>query len=290
MNNLWNKYVIRPLRLILTNGSILILILIILLLDRLVNDSSSVGKLENIDQLLNGVWVYEQFPLAILGLGGTESIFASLITIVAFFFQSFITVVTMLDLKLIYQNSRRGIIHTFGKIFAKDVLWYFLWITLIYLIFGGIALFFYLPSLWLWKTYNINTIIPLSLLAIFLFPVFYSMLSIGGKFSVIEMSWREKSNKVIRALRFSNLLKIYAFYSVRLSIEFISVILAPALALWLFNNRFIAFIAGVVALLIPLATFRASTYEFFLDLYKNDPLISKMFEEHFNATKKIDKL
>lgn len=286
MNNLWNKYVIRPLHLILTNGSILVLILIILLLDRLVNDSGGVGKLESIDQLLNGKWAYEQLPLAVMGLGGTKSIFASLLTIFAFFFQSFITVVTMLDLKLIYQNSRKGIIHTFGKILVKDVLWYFLWITLIYLIFGGIALVFYLPSLWLWKTHNINTIIPLSLLAIFLFPGFYSMLSIGGKISVIEMTWREKFNKVIQALRFSSLIKIYAFYPIRLGIEFVSVILAPALALWLFNNRLIAFIAGVIALLIPLAAFRASTYEFFLDLYKHDPLISKMFEEHFNVTRK----
>lgn len=286
MNNIWTKYVVRPFHLILTNGSILVLILIILLLDRFVNDSNSVVKLENINQLLNGTWAYEQLPLAIKGLGRTQSILASIITIIAFFFQSFITVVTMLDLKLIYQNLRKGIIHTFGKLLVKDVLWYFLWITLIYLIFGGIALVFYLPSLWLWERYNINTIIPLSVLAIFLFPGFYSMLSIGGKISVIEMNWREKFNKVFQALRFSSLIKIYAFYPIRLSIEFVSVVLAPALALWLFKNRLIAFITGVVALLIPLATFRASTYEFFLDLYKEDPLINKMFQEHFNETRK----
>lgn len=287
MTNLWNKYVVKPLRLILSNGSILILILAILLLDHLMNDSGKgINSVENIDQLLNGKWAYEQLPLVVTGLSGTGSIFAGLIALVLFFFQSFLTIITMLDLKLIYQNSRKGILHTFGQIPIRDVLWYFLWITIVYLVSGVIALTFYLPSLWLWKAYGINTIIPLFIIAAFLFPAFYSMLSLGGKISVIQMSWKEKFVKVIQALRLHSLLKIYAFYPIRLGIEFGSVIIVPAITLALFNNRVIAFVAGVIALLIPLATFRASTFEFFLNLYRDDPLIQKNFSDHFKATRK----
>jgi hypothetical protein len=168
-----------------------------------------------------------------------------------------------------------------GRIIVGDVLWFFVFAIIVYVLYGLIWLSVYFAGFFLWKFQGVNLSYALVFITALLFPSFYAMLSIGAKIAVVKMTWRDKFDRMLYLLKPNNLLRIYAFYPIRLSIEFGCAALASAIALALFKNRTVMFVFGVTALLIPLATFRASTFEFFLGLYRKDPLIRETFSDYF---------
>lgn len=282
---LLRTYLVRPFNKILSNKSILILILILVLVDRFrefLGIDFEILQTDNLGRLLTGIGLFETFPSDILKLLEVQSTYLAFVLIISLFFlQSLLTVIIVLDLKLIYQNHESGIFSTINSIIVRDVLWYFVFAIVVYIFFTVIWLIFYFIGYLLWKYQEINSSIPVLLIGLLLFPSFYAMLSIGAKMSVININWNEKFSKMLFLLRIKNIVRIYTFYPLRLIIEFGCVSLAFAVSFTLFRDHRLSLIFGIFALLIPLATFRASTFEFFLDLYKSDPIIQQLFREHF---------
>ncbi len=282
MISLCRKYAVRPLRLVLSNSSILVLILSMLLLSDLIYKSEAkITLVKSPGQLFKGEWVYNQLPWMIINLSSTTSIFAVLLVLGLFSLQPLLTIVVMQNLKLIYQNARRSLLNTLHQISISNVLWFFVWLAFLHTIYICIIAVLYLLSLVIWKYYAVNTIILVLLVVVILFPLFRSMLSIGAKIAVIKMTWREKFSKIGKLFEFSKLIKVYIFYSVVLGSEFICVFLAPIMALFLFDNYIAAFSAATIALLVPVAAFRTSAFQFFLHLYQEDTVIQQNFSEYF---------
>lgn len=284
ITQLLENYLFRPLRLVLTNSSILILVVLVFVLDKL-DDLVSQGEKGDLPTasatIMNGEWTFEYIPT--FALSAVKSPIFISIAVLTFVIQAVLTVAIMVDMKLIYQKRREGIIDSLLQVRRESLVWYLLWLGINYVVFSVIGLIFYLPSLWFWIEWKVNLIVPLLLVALSIFPLSYSLLSIGAKVAVLPLSWQERFRCMAFVLEPSSLKKVYLFYPLRLGIEFMCLILVPMVALAVSSSRLIAFIAGTAALMVPLAVFRASTFEFFLNLFRSMPRVRSFFDTHYSS-------
>ncbi|MCI0557258.1 MAG: hypothetical protein MN733_02095 [Nitrososphaera sp.] len=282
MKSLFGKYLVRPLRLIVSNPSTLLLVAIVLILDRINNDPriSATGLIPmNPSEMLDGAYLYERLPGALAHESRWQWVL--LISMAFSVVQFLVAIAIMSDLKLIYQQRRKGLLNSIRQIVFRDVVWYYLWLLMVYAAFGIVAASLYLLGQWLWRSYELNIALLQLVVLCLAFPFYYAMLSVGAKIAVVPVAWRNRLSLMLVLGRIDNLLKIYLFYPIRLAVEFGCLVLVPAITLVIFHNQFLAVAAGMLTLLLPLAAFRASTFEFFLDIYRDNDQIRQVFSEYY---------
>jgi hypothetical protein len=284
MKTVLQRFIISPFKRILTNPSIVILVAVVVMLDNFRTNP----KLQILDfgfenplQWLDGTFVYEKLPML---LGDALRLYQIIIILFALsLLQFLLAVVIMTDLRLIYQNRRVGLIDSLYQIKFKDIGWYYVWLVSLY---GTLVLIFtlaYISGFLLWKYFQINISFALIIFSILIFPGYYAMLSVGAKIAVIPISWKDRMRYMYRLGTWENIRKIYIFYPIRLLVEFFCLFMVPFLILQIVDNRLMAIGIGSIALLLPLSAFRASTFEFFLDIYKDDPQIREFFSEYYST-------
>ena len=280
MKHLIQKYILFPLRALVANPSILLLVLVVIFLDRINGElQSKTGISLEISQLQNADYIFNQFPEALFKANNLKLVSFGFLLLTIF--QAIVTVIIMTDLKFIYLGKRTNLQYTLRHINKSDICWFLGWEIIVYLAFGILGSFFYSLSYYVWNIYSLNTTLLLMGSGVMAFPLFYSLLSIGAKIAVVQATWKEKLKRMLYLGKPKNLLRVYIFYPIRLGVEVACFIVIPAFVLALTNNRLVAFIAGTIALLIPLATFRISTFEFFLSLYEHDMLVYTTYQGHF---------
>lgn len=279
-NTIIHKYIVRPFQLIIKNRSVILLVMVVLILDNINNIlTESLGLSFNPNNILNGVWVFEYLPTSLLDIFGQSWFILG--TVVLTIAQTLITVLTMVDLKLTYQYKKHDLRRVLGETKFSYFSWYFAWLVGSYTAYLALIIGVYFLSSLIWFSTRTNTIVVALAFVAFIFPFFYSLLSIGAKISVT--SSHNKFVLMKHILIFEKLKKIYLFYVTRLSIEIITLIIVPIISLHILKSSWLAIPIGIVILVIPLSVFRASTFEFFLYLFKDDKSINLQFYKHFEA-------
>jgi|SRR6185437_750517 len=282
MQKLFIRFIKFPFQLMLKNVSIVILVCIYLILNKMLN-SNKFGKI-----YLTANWVYS-YGLKYLSNFFTHSIL--IFIVVLFLFATFVSVAISQDMFLIFQGRRRGLLQSLSEIRIPNLIWFLKVEIVIWLFFTGVAAFFFLLTFLLWKYFIAGQFALYSLLFFFivLCPFFYLYLALGAMFSVFPLTSSQKIKKMLSFLSKKVIWKIYSFYFIRLTIENLFALILPVLFLQIFQSYYLAAISSIIGMLLPFILLRGSAYEFKIYLLRRDTDIREIFIDHFNYVEKLSK-
>lgn len=272
MKHLFQKYIIHPLRLLFSNGSVFIAFFAVIL----ANYFSSSNPIPLSD---TGRWAFVILPESLLSLVTRANVL--LIALAGILVKAWLTLVVAKEMLHIYQHSRIGLIDSIKRITRVDFLWYLTYQVAIYAAFAAIALAFYLPAYFAYHGGSADLSIGLLVVFGFFYPAFYICLSTGSMVAVMSIPSSSKISILRFLLTGRRITALYAFYFARITLELGLLFLVPFVAVAIFKQVWLATLSAVVGLLIPFALMRGTAYELKLELLKDWTLIRSMFQKHY---------
>lgn len=269
------QYVLPPLRLLLSNGTVLLAILFVIALDYY-SQSTSVEAGTSI-----GAWAYDALPRLIRSILNRPALIAA--GIAASLLRSAVVTVIAQDMMCIYAGTRKGLLATVGKTSLRQILWFIAAELIAYAVFGLVASLFYLPTYIVWRVWNQDLSIALVGAFVLIYPVFYLVFSVLSMVAVMPFSSSKRLGIIRSLLSGDSFRKLYVFYLVRLGIEALLLFILPVVAVRYLHNGWLATVCVIIVLLLPIALFRGVAYEVKLGLLKTDPDVYRLFERRFAA-------
>lgn len=271
-------YIIRPAKVIIRNSSLLFMIVVLLSLDRY---SNTFNLSINTNQILSSQWLFGSAP-HLIKYYLRENWKLSFIILIVAGFKAYLLVIVFSDFKLIYQKERVSLLGTLHSVRQKNVLWCFIWNSFVTITYFGLIMILYFVGLFFWMNFKFSLLIINLAVIIIVFPLFYAMLSIGGKMSVMPFPWAKRFFMMLSIINERRIKKVYTFYILRLFVEAICYFLVPVLLVSYIPNFLLRLMIIIPIILAPLILLRASTYEFFLSLYRDEPDFQLLFKDHYS--------
>lgn len=268
-----NLLVVDPLRVIARNASVLIPVGVVIFL----NYASNFGDGPKID--FSNEWLFVRLPEELL-----QSVLSRTMILLGLMFfvaQTLATIVVAQDMTRIFLGCRASLGDSIRRIRSSDVLWFLAYELAVWFVFGLFALACYVSARAAWMQASVNGLIPLAVVFVVLYPVFYICLSAGSMVAVLPISSRERLSLLRIFLRWRNGVKMYSFYFVRLTVETILMIVVPAFAIALLKSYFLAVVSAIAGMAIPYSFLRGSAYELKLDILRDESVIQELFAIHF---------
>lgn len=277
---LFNRYILSPLKVIFSNPIILLFVFVITIFNLFSNKLLS--SILNIQLELKPEWIYYKFPALILRLLDQKMLEISIISFLVFLCASIISVNVMLNITEVY----RGRVYNFKTIFTRNLtkalVWFFIAEVILHLVFGLIGLLMYICCLFLYRCCQIDLILLLLGLSVFLYPFFYLLLSFSAMMAVLPLTSVDKISKFNYIFMKKNFFQIYIFYLVRIGMEMGLLIFCPLLISYFGLPTYLFSVSIALILTIPFAFFRGSGYEIKLLILSNDKQINTIFQSYYD--------
>lgn len=272
--------------------SFFLLVFVLILADRLIKHYTDSGKtpfeMPSYDTLgiQAATFVFEQLPLLVLDW--LMDIRTLLVLVVLFLFKQLISMWPSSDMRRMHREERErfGLVSSLLSIHGKQVLWDAIAVGSIVLVIGAWSLLSFLISLQIWKA-------TVSSASLFLFagmvslvaPVAMAGFSFSSKLAVISKgTFAEKLGLFFQLFANPSLFaKSWLFYTARIVLEALFVVIVPVTILWVMDNFFLRItLAGLIA--TPFYSFlKMVSFKFFLYIYKPYPLVEEEYSLYYRT-------
>lgn len=274
MKEFYLLFISRPIKLLISNGSIFIYTAFFIWLDKYFDIYKNLPKGNSWDS-----WIYTQLPNSIINTFLSWK--TLLVLVLIYLFKSFIITFYAFDLLKLFSQTRKNVFVSLYEIKIIYVIRFVVLETIIYVIFGIIAMIIYIIFRYIWLNYQFSTYFFLIIFFVLLYPLFYMSVSIAGFLSVLPLKIKTALKKIELFLSKNAFTKLYLFYGARGVLELSIFAFIPYIILSNINNVILSSVLIAMGLSIPNVVFKGSSFSFKLHLLKEDENIKEIFSKHY---------
>jgi hypothetical protein len=186
------------------------------------------------------------------------------------------------DLALIYQRSRSSLFLSLRTISLSKFIWYSSWCIAVYVVYILAAGLAYIGFALFWRATSIDLSLGILLIIALLYPFLYAFISLGSKMAALPFESRYRISRLLRLCWPAYAVKVYSFFGIALIAQFVLYIGVPIALALLVRNPVLEVLILIVAISIPLSIVRASFFEFFLHIYRDETRFRSTFAVYYS--------
>ncbi|TVT61149.1 hypothetical protein FNH05_03480 [Amycolatopsis rhizosphaerae] len=184
------------------------------------------------------------------------------------------------EMMLIFRNGRARLWEAVRALRPGSVVWLTVVECCTYAVFALAALLAYLPALLAWRAWRVDLTVPLLVVGVLVYPVFYAVTSTTAMMCVLPASARERLRVLRHLTRTRVFWPLYGYYAVRIVVEVLLLGIGPLVLLDLVHSKILASAAIALGVLLPFLLLRGASYALTLELLKADVAIGSVFADH----------
>lgn len=235
----------------------------------------------NLGQPTREGWAFVQLPEGLVAGLRQPPIIAELLLI--FFCQIVLDLMVSQQLMKGFRGESTSMRESVKDMKLSSFTWLACVAAMLYAVFIGVALLFYLSAREVWLAYHLYLGLPVLALGVLLYPLFYGLLASAAMISVFPTTGAERRSSFLLFLTPSSLPRLYIFYCGRVLVELALLTVLPFSAIHYLHSRLVAAVAVAVAVLVPVIWIRGASYVFFLEMLKLRSYVRRHFEDYFDA-------